>query len=115
LKSAGYITVNGDVLKITIEGSKNVGDYSPLPTDHNSLLHFWKSELKSFDANILEKLCNVYPSFLDNTDLAYSVGSTTQISTFRNAISKLNSLGLIEKKGSTTKADDGLFPELIMN
>ena len=111
LKSSGFISSNGTELKITPEGLSYLGSYTPIESDSDSLLVFWKSKLGKCPASILECVHKKYPESISKEDVAietnYSVGSGG----FNNGISKLNSLGLISRDNGNLKASKEMFPD----
>ncbi len=111
LKSSGFISSNGAELEITQEGLSCLGSYTPIESDSDSLLVFWKSKLGKCSASILECVHKKYPESISKEDVAietnYSVGSGG----FNNGISKLNSLGLISRDNGNLKASKEMFPD----
>lgn len=111
LSRLGYVEKSGEGEKITDAGLAALGDYEPLPTDHESLLNHWMSEAGQCGGELLRELCNNYPNFISREYLGERTGYDNTKSTLRNGISKLNSLGLIEKNSKNEiRASEELFP-----
>lgn len=97
LKTFQFITVNG-IISITQVGLNYLGsNYERIDDTPEELLKLWKSKLPKCPASILQYLYDIHPSYAPKTNIAdetnYSIGSGG----FNNGISKLNSLGLVEK------------------
>lgn len=109
LKNMGFIRKEGDRILVTEEGIEKAGDYEELPTDSESLIKMWKSKLSPAYQRLLEGTINNYPNTISREDLSYCSDVPIESSTFRNGISKLKTLGLIEVSGSEIKAQEDLF------
>ncbi len=110
LKSCGYINNQGTDLEITQEGLNIIGDYTPIPEDHDSLLAAWKSKLARCPATLLEIICKAYPDEITKETLALESHYSSGSGGFNNGISKLNSLGLITRSNGNLKASAEMFP-----
>ena len=104
LRVAGYLEA-GEPLRITAAGLAAAGDVRPMPRG-KALLDFWCGEVGGMTATILRTLATgpraaVYKHVLaDRTGYAVTSGS------FRNALSRLRTLGLIAGIGELSAHED---------
>ena len=89
------IHVNGETIKATQTGVDYTGDVEPVPTDPTELLNMWKNRLQPAWQKMLEKIYDAYPSEISFEELSEQSGILINVSTFRNGVSRLKSLGLI--------------------
>lgn len=97
LRGPGWITDNGaGSLVITEAGLAELGDFDPLPTGE-ALLDYWRAEIgNGKPRDIFEELLTAYPEALTNQVLAERLGIDPTVSTLRNGLSTLRSLGVVE-------------------
>jgi len=94
------------MLSITTAGMEALGDWTPLPTG-DALLQYWFSQLPKAERAILAVLCEGYPSVFDKERLATQAGYEAKGGGFNNALGKLRTLELIERK--ELRASQDLF------
>lgn len=103
LKSSGCIVVEGQDLIITDDGRRAVQGFNPIDDTTDAMLQRWFNKLEKCPAAILEHLSKTPHSFHQKTNVGEATGYSPTSGGFNNGISKLNSLGLIEKNS------DGIF------
>jgi hypothetical protein len=97
LRGSGCIADNGEgCLVITAAGRDELGSFDPLPTGP-ALLDYWRGEIgNGKPRDIFEELLAAYPEALTNQLLAERLGIDPSVSTLRNGLSTLRSLGVVE-------------------
>lgn len=104
-----YINTSEGVMSVTEPALAALGSYTPLPTG-KALLDYWKGELGGgVPGRVFQALVDVYPNELSKENLAAAAGCSSDSSTFRNALSKLNTLELMARRGDLRS----LSPELM--
>ena len=95
LRTSGFIEGSGTTgMSITAEGLEALGDIEPLPTGE-ALLDWWKdNHLGKAERAIVEVLAEDYPSPVPVTDIAERAGYSAASGGYRNALSRLRSLGI---------------------
>ena len=106
LRSKGYIEGKGD-LQITAAGQSVVGEVETLPTGQD-LVNYWMKQLPLAPRKVLEVAAFKYPRRISIDKVAEMTGYSAGGGGFRNALSRLRTLGLIEGHGDI-KATDELF------
>ena len=109
LRSQGFITGSRDGLQLTAAGLEALGAYDPLPT--GTELHDYWLKWVGFDSvpgRVLRVLIEQYPTQFLRDGLAHAASTSPDSSTYRNALSTLRSLELIEGKGEL-RASKELF------
>ena len=106
LRTAGLIDGRGD-LTITDAGRASLGTVEPLPTGE-ALREHWKAQpaLGKAEGLILDVLAAAYPSDVDVADVANQAGYSPSGGGFRNALSRLRSLGLIHGRAQVVLDGD---------
>jgi hypothetical protein len=95
LRTKGLIDGRGEI-KITETGLSIIGsDYEPLP-EGRALVEYWKSRLGKAERMILDVAVNNYPAELHIDQVAEMTGYAANGGGFRNALSRLRTLELIE-------------------
>jgi hypothetical protein len=97
LRTAGYLIGGNEYLMMaTREGLAALGEYEPLPTGM-ALLDYWLADRRLGKAEkvALRHLADVHPASLTGPDLAAAAGYEYS-GGFRNSLSRLRTLGLIE-------------------
>ena len=107
LRTAGYITSDGDQLNITDSGLAALGSFDPLPTG-SDLLDHWLKELPKAQREALHVLAKAYPDGLPKDEVAARAGYEAAGGGFTNAISRLRTLELISGRGEL-RASEHLF------
>ena len=99
LRTAGLIEGRGDLM-ITAAGRDAVGLVDPLPTGADLRQH-WKSQpaLGKAHGFIIDELADAHPHSLAIAELAQRTGYAADGGGFRNAISRLRTLGLDSRPG----------------
>lgn len=97
LRGPGWITDNGaGCIVITDAGIAELGDFDPLPTGE-ALLEYWRAQIgNGKPRDMFEELLAVYPDELTAPVLAERLGIDPGVSTLRNGLSTLRSLGVVE-------------------
>jgi hypothetical protein len=95
LRTAGYLTGEGDSRRISETGLAVLGDFSPAPTG-SALRKMWLDRLDKAERTILEVLI-INRKGIDADQLSEISGYSKTSSSFTNAISGLRSLQLAEK------------------
>lgn len=110
LRSAGYLVGgNQDTMAITDAGQAALGEWEPLPDD---LRAYWTGRLSKAEGLALDCLIDIYPSRLDGPGLAAEIGYEYS-GGFRNALSRLRTLELIEGTNSGGMAAAAELVELL--
>jgi len=107
LRSAGRITGSGERLMITPEGIEDLGPYEPLPHGF-ALLDHWMGQLSKAEKAALQAIVGAYPEGVPTETVASMAGYEANGGGFRNALSRLRTLELIEGRDEL-KASDALF------
>jgi hypothetical protein len=94
LRTKGYAT-GTDPLVITPDGVLAAGFVPKLPTGR-ALLEHWYAQLGKAERKALESLADAYPRKLSRVQIANLSGYDADGGGFRNALSKLRTLGLIK-------------------
>lgn len=107
LRTKGFIEGRGD-LQVTAAGRQAIGnDYEQLPTGQD-LVNYWMHQLPLAPRKVLEVAAFKYPRRISIDKVAEMTGYSAGGGGFRNALSRLRTLGLIEGHGDI-KATDELF------
>jgi hypothetical protein len=106
LRSKGY-TDGRETMRVTQAGESNLGSVEFLPAGRE-LREYWLSHLTGPEAKILRPLLDHYPKTFSIEDIAAAAGYEVNGGAFRNPLSRLRTLGLIEGRGEI-KASDHLF------
>ncbi len=102
-----WVTVQ-EPIRITEQGAAALGRFEALPTGPG-LLDYWIRELGTSGASrMLSVLADAHPQALTKEELGQRASLSHLTGTFRNYLSKLRSLQLIEP-GQNIKANDELF------
>lgn len=94
LRSAGFIELGPEPFLITLAGLQALGDFDPLPTGA-ALLEHWMAEVGKGDRETLRILATLHGE-CPSADLAQRAGYSPSSSTWRNILSRLRTLGLID-------------------
>ena len=95
LRTAGHIT-RTDPVTATPEGLAGLGDgWEPLPTGP-ALLDHWTSQLGRAESAILRTLIDAYPHPMTKEAIAAATDYSAEGGGFRNALSRLRTLQLID-------------------
>ncbi|MGV8910639.1 MAG: hypothetical protein ACOH1Y_16805, partial [Propionicimonas sp.] len=105
LRTAGYITGRGE-LSITTEGEIAVGQWEQLP-EGQALVRWWLERLGRAEREILNVVVSAWPNPISVPAIAEATGYSPTSGGFRNALSRLRTLGLAEGRGDL-RADDTL-------
>jgi uncharacterized protein len=107
LRSRELITGDGDSLRITENGIRELGSWEPLPAGP-ALIDYWRSRLGKAERSILETLTQAYPAALTKEEVAARAGYEPTGGGFNNALGRLRTLELIQGRGQL-QASDNLF------
>ncbi len=105
LRSKGFAQP-GNPVRITDEGLKALGDFTPLPTGRE-LQEYWMNKVPNAETRILRPLLEAYPRGLMKEDLASAAGYTVN-GHFNNLLGHLRTIGIVQR-GNPIKASDTLF------
>jgi DNA-binding IclR family transcriptional regulator len=94
LRQAGHIEQGPEPYAITPAGFATLGDWQPLPTGA-ALLEHWMARVGKGDRETLRILATLRGE-CPSSDLAERAGYSPSSSTWRNILSRLRILGLIE-------------------
>ncbi len=94
LRQAGYIATGQEPFSITEAGATALGAFDPLPTGA-ALLEHWMARVGKGDRETLRILATLHGE-CPSSDLAQRAGYSPSSSTWRNILSRLRTLGLIE-------------------
>lgn len=97
LKTTGMINGNGSGLEITQSGINYLGTFERIADDPETILNFWINKVGKCTGAILKFACENHPSWVTKISVAESTRYSVTSGSFSNGISKLNSLGLIER------------------
>lgn len=103
LKNAGYIVKQGsDFAATTAAHAEFRGQYTPMGTSPEDLIPVWRAKLgDGVPGRVFDVLVAADGSPLDKSVVAERASTSPTSSTFRNALTKLNKLGLLTKSGTT--------------
>lgn len=104
LRTSGYLDGRGD-MTITEEGLDALGDFDVLPTGPELVDH-WSAQLGKAERLVLQYLVDIYPNAADADEIGGATDYAPGGGGFRNALSKLRTLELIEGRGSMRASDD---------
>jgi uncharacterized protein len=105
LRSRGLIKGDGDSLRITETGIRELGSWEPLPTG-SALVDYWRGRLGKAERLILEMLTQVYPDPLTKAEVAVKAGYEANGGGFNNALGRLRTLELVQGRGELRASDD---------
>lgn len=106
LKRARYVSeaANWDVW-ITPQGFAHLGRELPKqPQTHETIMDMWRGVLQLREWEILQRLVEVHPGWLQKAQLAAMVGMAFSGGAFNGYIGNLHRNGLIEKHGADVRA-----------
>jgi hypothetical protein len=109
LRTAEYISEDGEKIAATESGEDAAGsvDASPITTD--DLMGIWSARLGAGARRMLDVLVRTYPRSMPRSELARQT-EMEESGTFRNYLSDLHSNGLVEKPNrSDVRAAEALF------
>lgn len=106
LRTARCIFDSGDLICITDQGRDALGDYVSLPRG-DALLQHWLSQLSKAEAAALRVLAKHFPRAMSKDQLAAEAGYEPNGGGFNNALSRLRTLELIERR--ELRASQDLF------
>jgi hypothetical protein len=112
LRSRGLIKGDGDSLRITETGIRELGSWEPLPTGA-ALVDYWRGRLGKAERLILEMLTQVYPDPLTKGEVAVKAGYEANGGGFNNALGRLRTLELVQGRGELRASDDLFDSETI--
>lgn len=94
LRTAGYVEGSSDLLIATSAGVEAYGPIDPLPTG-DELVAYWRGQLGGAPLAIFDALLEAWPRIPDRDELAAMTGIDPTISTMRNGLSRLRTLGVL--------------------
>lgn len=105
LRTDGYMTGRGnEPLTITDAGRQALGVWAALPTGR-ALVEWWYEELGKAERAILEVLIQAWPAPVPTHTIADAAGYSASSGGFRNALSRLRTLGLASGRGELVACD----------
>lgn len=108
LRSANYIFGSGESIGLYEAGEKAIGNYEPLPTG-TQLHNYWCSNLPKAEGMILRFLINNHPKVWTKDEIALNTNYSANSGGFNNSLSKLRTLELIIRSGTSIQANENLF------
>jgi hypothetical protein len=109
LRTAGYISEQGEKIVASEHGEEAAGPVDALPITTDDLVAIWNARLGAGARRMLDVLVQIYPRSLSRSELAKQT-QMEESGTFRNYLSDLFSNGLVEKPTrSDVRASDALF------
>lgn len=115
LRKLGLIEGTADLIVPTALGLAAAGEVEPLPTGRDLLDH-WQREVgnpESAPRRIFDALVACYPEKLSMGMIAVHTGIDVEKSTIRNALTRLNELGLIDRWHGSVGASGELMNEIV--
>jgi DNA-binding IclR family transcriptional regulator len=111
LRKAGLIESSGsDDLALTKEGRKAAGP-SPKPKNSAETIAMWRGIIKeSAPLALFDVLVESHPNMIARRTLSIEAGINPDVSTFRNALSRLRTHGILDEQGDDVRLSDALFP-----
>jgi hypothetical protein len=109
LRTKGLITGGRDGLMVTDEGYHAGGGQVHLPAAAGgNLAAYWLDRVgrQSMPGRVLHELLGYWPNSVAREDLAKRAGSSPDSSTYRNALSRLRTLELIEGRAEIRAVDE---------
>lgn len=111
LRKLGLITYDSG-LTATDSGIDILGEYTPLPTDSETICRYWLDKVKGPERRILEPIIEAYPNVISREDCAEKAGYSVTSSGFTKPLGHLRKMGLVEYISTTElKATKELFPD----
>ena len=97
-KTEGLWEVNGRVVRITETGIEEAGDFDPLP-EGSDLVDYWCSHkaVPKRAGEMLVLICSYGDDGITKEEIAEEIGIQQNTGTFRNYLSRLRTLGLINR------------------
>lgn len=111
LRKLGLITYDPNTLTATDSGIAVLGEYTPLPTDSETICNYWLRKVTGPENRILKPIIDAYSNTISREDCAEKAGYSVTSSGFTNPLGHLRKLGLIEYVGRDLKATKELFPD----
>lgn len=112
LSTRGFISRAGGEISLTQEGVNAIGDHvEPLPVGHD-LIEYWCGKLGKGEAAILSALCNAGEwsgEWVSKPSLAATCGYEPNGGTFNTYLSKLSTLGLIERRAGEIRVSEEIY------
>ncbi len=105
-RTQGWLLGTSERLTITDAGLTVLGTYAPLPTG-DLLLKYWLDELgESGASRILAIIAQAYPERISVETIGERTGLSPQSGTFRNYLSRLRTLELIEGRSELIASEE---------
>jgi hypothetical protein len=96
------------VFRVTAAGVASLGNYEPLP-EGSGLRDYW---LRQLGAGVPQKIFSVlverYPNGVNRSEIGELAGVSTGSSTFRNALTRLKNLQVMEAHGNAFRMSQEL-------
>lgn len=96
LRRNEWVTEQGQTLLLNSAGRGALGHYEDLPIGRE-LVEYWVNELGGGAGRMLSTLAGAYPNALSPDELGGMVGMSSGSGSFRTYLSKLKTLGLMER------------------
>lgn len=111
LRTAGLVVeVGTDEVGLSSDGEKEVAaEIASAPRSQDEVLQMWRSRLEAGPLAMFDALVGVYPDFMTRSSLGAMTRYPSDKSTFRNHLSRLRTLGLLEERDDEVKASDALY------
>ena len=110
LRTRGYIEVEGENLTATPLGVAYLGDNAPTaPETPEEKVARFRELFSGVPLTMFNFLIGLEAEWSTREEIAAALDLDMTVSTFRNAISKLNGMGVIEVQGNSIRASEDLF------
>lgn len=107
LRTAGLIEGSNELMRASDAGVSELGGVEPLPTGAE-LVDYWVAKLQPAVGRLLRVIVAAYPEAVDLETAAAEAEIDPSVSTVRNGLSRIRTLGLIHGKNTAMTADDRL-------
>jgi len=111
LRKLGLITYDPNTLTATDSGISVLCDYTPIPTDSETVCNYWLNKVTGPERRILKPIIDAYAGMISKEDCAEQAGYSVISSGFLKPLGHLRKLGLIEYVPDGLKATKELFPD----
>ena len=108
LRTRGHVD-GRETVRITESGAAVLGAWEPLPTGQ-ALLRYWLEHLPGPERKLLATVADAWPGSITTEALAAATGYEPSGGGFRNTLSRLRTLDLIEGRGTLLAADELFEP-----
>ena len=108
LRARGHVD-GRETVRITDGGAAVLGAWEPLPTGQE-LLRYWLEHLSGPERKLLAGVADAWPGSITTEALAAATGYEASGGAFRNPLSRLRTLDLVDGRGELRAADELFEP-----